>query len=147
MTDQMRNAGACGLDRRAFVGAATLAVAAAATATGAGAAEQSKVVAEEHWVMKGPLGTDIEWDAETTRMDENERIAWNSKDNSAVRLRTPAYSSSALPSGRCCTRPPAETPVVYVARNAKGVSSLPLFSARWKETRPTRFHTGFFAWR
>ncbi len=37
-----------------------------------------------HWVMKGPLGADIEWDAVTTRMDENERIAWNSKDNSAV---------------------------------------------------------------
>src|SRR5438270_2511684 len=37
-----------------------------------------------HWVMKGPLGTDIEWDAETTRMDPNERVAWNSKDNSAV---------------------------------------------------------------
>jgi uncharacterized membrane protein len=36
------------------------------------------------WVMKGPLGADIEWDAETTRMDKNERIAWNSKDNSAV---------------------------------------------------------------
>ncbi len=37
-----------------------------------------------HWVMNGPLGADIEWDAETTRMDENERIAWNSKDNSVV---------------------------------------------------------------
>ena len=35
-----------------------------------------------HWVMKGPLGADIEWDAETTRLDENERVAWNSKDNS-----------------------------------------------------------------
>jgi uncharacterized membrane protein len=38
-----------------------------------------------HWVMKGPLGADIEWDAETTRLDENERVAWNSKDNSAVK--------------------------------------------------------------
>jgi len=37
-----------------------------------------------HWVMKGPLGTDIEWDAVTTRMEPNQRIAWNSKDNSAV---------------------------------------------------------------
>ena len=37
-----------------------------------------------HWVMKGPLGADIEWDAVTMRMDENERVAWNSKDNSAV---------------------------------------------------------------
>jgi len=37
-----------------------------------------------HWVMKGPLNTDIEWDAVTTRMEPNQRIAWNSKDNSAV---------------------------------------------------------------
>ena len=38
-----------------------------------------------HWVMRGPLGTDIEWDAETTRQEENQRLAWNSKDNSAVK--------------------------------------------------------------
>ena len=38
-----------------------------------------------HWVMKGPLGADIEWDAETTRQEENQRVAWNSKDNSAVK--------------------------------------------------------------
>ncbi len=38
-----------------------------------------------HWVMSGPLGTDIEWDAETTRLDENERVAWNSTDNSAIK--------------------------------------------------------------
>jgi uncharacterized membrane protein len=35
-----------------------------------------------HWVMHGPLGATVEWDAETTRLDENRRIAWNSKDNS-----------------------------------------------------------------
>ena len=38
-----------------------------------------------HWVMKGPLGTDIELDAEATRMEENQRVAWNSKDNSALK--------------------------------------------------------------
>lgn len=38
-----------------------------------------------HWVMEGPLGTTIEWDAETTRLDENQRIAWSSKDLSAVK--------------------------------------------------------------
>jgi len=37
-----------------------------------------------HWVMAGPLGVDIEWDAETTRLDENERVAWNSLEGSAV---------------------------------------------------------------
>jgi len=31
-----------------------------------------------HWVMAGPLGTKIEWDAETTRLEENKRIAWSS---------------------------------------------------------------------
>jgi len=31
-----------------------------------------------HWVMEGPLNTKIEWDAETTRLEENKRIAWNS---------------------------------------------------------------------
>ncbi len=38
-----------------------------------------------HWVMKGPLGARVEWEAETTRMEENRRIAWNSKDNSPVK--------------------------------------------------------------
>lgn len=35
---------------------------------------------ESHWVMQGPLGATIEWDAETTRLDENQRIAWSSTD-------------------------------------------------------------------
>jgi uncharacterized membrane protein len=38
-----------------------------------------------HWVMQGPLGAPIEWDAETTRLEPHDRIAWNSKDNSAVK--------------------------------------------------------------
>jgi len=38
-----------------------------------------------HWVVPGPLGVDIEWDAVTTRMDENERLAWNSIPGSAVK--------------------------------------------------------------
>jgi uncharacterized membrane protein len=33
-----------------------------------------------HWVMAGPLGRKVEWDAETTRLEENKRIAWSSKD-------------------------------------------------------------------
>lgn len=31
-----------------------------------------------HWVMEGPLHSRIEWDAETTRLEENKRIAWSS---------------------------------------------------------------------
>jgi uncharacterized membrane protein len=37
-----------------------------------------------HWVMEGPLGKDIEWDAETTRLEQNKRIAWNSRDNGDI---------------------------------------------------------------
>lgn len=33
-----------------------------------------------HWKVDGPFGTTIEWDAETTRLDKNKRIAWNSLD-------------------------------------------------------------------
>ena len=34
-----------------------------------------------HWEVAGPLGMNLEWDAETTRMDPNQRIAWNTKDH------------------------------------------------------------------
>jgi uncharacterized membrane protein len=34
-----------------------------------------------HWVMQGPLGVKIEWDAKITRMEDNRRIAWNSVDS------------------------------------------------------------------
>ena len=33
-----------------------------------------------HWVMTGPLKTRLEWDAVTTRREENKRIGWNTKD-------------------------------------------------------------------
>jgi len=32
------------------------------------------------WVMEGPLGKEVEWDAEVTRFEPNKRIAWNTKD-------------------------------------------------------------------
>jgi uncharacterized membrane protein len=38
-----------------------------------------------HWVMEGPLGRRVEWDAETTRLEPNKRIAWNSKQNSSLK--------------------------------------------------------------
>lgn len=34
-----------------------------------------------HWEVAGPLGVNLEWDAETTRLDPNQRIAWNTKDH------------------------------------------------------------------
>ena len=37
-----------------------------------------------HWVMEGPLGFKVDWYAEMTRLDENKRIGWNSKDASGM---------------------------------------------------------------
>jgi uncharacterized membrane protein len=36
------------------------------------------------WVAKGPMGQDVEWEAETTRLEPNKRIAWRSTDDSPV---------------------------------------------------------------
>lgn len=38
-----------------------------------------------HWVVDGPFGKEVEWDAETTRLEKNKRIAWNSKETSEIR--------------------------------------------------------------
>lgn len=38
-----------------------------------------------HWVMKGPFGATFEWDAKTTLMEENSRIAWRSVDGSGMK--------------------------------------------------------------
>ena len=39
---------------------------------------------QSHWVARGPLGTSIEWDAETTMFEPNKRIAWNSRDRGDI---------------------------------------------------------------
>lgn len=36
---------------------------------------------KSHWEVKGPLGMTVEWTAETTRLDPNTRIGWNTKAN------------------------------------------------------------------
>jgi uncharacterized membrane protein len=36
------------------------------------------------WEMSGPLGKNVEWTAETTKMEPNRRIAWNTKDNAST---------------------------------------------------------------
>lgn len=33
-----------------------------------------------HWVMAGPMGKELEWDAQITDVQENKRIAWSSTD-------------------------------------------------------------------
>jgi uncharacterized membrane protein len=37
-----------------------------------------------HWVAEGPVGVSVEWDAEITRWEPNELIAWRSVEGSAV---------------------------------------------------------------
>jgi uncharacterized membrane protein len=37
-----------------------------------------------HWVAKGPLGTHVEWDAETYNENPNEMIAWRSLEGADV---------------------------------------------------------------
>ena len=38
-----------------------------------------------HWVAHGPLGKDVAWDAETTRFDQDKRIAWRSTEGSEIK--------------------------------------------------------------
>lgn len=37
------------------------------------------------WVMEGPLGKKVEWDAETTMFEPQKRIAWRSREDSAIK--------------------------------------------------------------
>lgn len=39
---------------------------------------------KSYWEVKGPLGTTVQWTAETTRLDPNTRIGWNTKDNAGT---------------------------------------------------------------
>ncbi len=39
-----------------------------------------------HWVVKGPLGVDVSWDARVVEDKENQRIAWATVDNEATRV-------------------------------------------------------------
>lgn len=41
--------------------------------------------ARTHWVIEGPFGRNVEWDAEITRMDADKRIAWRSAEAGPVR--------------------------------------------------------------
>ncbi len=48
--------------------------------------ESVKVTGEKtsHWKAKAPLGTSVEWDAETSGEVENERISWHSLEGSEI---------------------------------------------------------------
>ena len=51
------------------------------------------------WVMSGPLGKDIEWEAEMTRYDPNQRIGWNTKDRSGDITTSGQVTFEQLPQG------------------------------------------------
>ena len=38
-----------------------------------------------HWVAEGPLGKEVEWDAEVTTFEPGKRIAWRSQEGSRVK--------------------------------------------------------------
>lgn len=52
-----------------------------------------------HWVMEGPLGTSFKWDAETTTLEPNTRIAWNSRDGGDIKTSGQAVFTE-LPTGQ-----------------------------------------------
>jgi uncharacterized membrane protein len=46
---------------------------------------QKRADGSTHWVMDGPLGKSVEWDAETTMFEPNKRIAWHSREDSSIK--------------------------------------------------------------
>ena len=49
--------------------------------------ESIKVTGDDmsHWKSKGPLGMTVEWDAKTTSVQENKKIAWQSTEGTIER--------------------------------------------------------------
>lgn len=52
-----------------------------------------------HWEIEGPLGKTVEWDAETTRYEENKRIGWSTKDTHGDLTTSGQVTFNALPQG------------------------------------------------
>lgn len=53
-----------------------------------------------HWEVSGPMGMKLEWDAETTRMDPGQRIAWNTKDHDGTITTSGEVVFSELPNNQ-----------------------------------------------
>ena len=51
------------------------------------------------WVAEGPLGKELEWEAETTRYEPNKRIGWHSREDSPVRT-SGQVTFNELPTGQ-----------------------------------------------
>lgn len=52
-----------------------------------------------HWEVKGPLGTTVDWNAETTRSDPNQRIGWNTKNHDGALTTSGEVVFTELPDG------------------------------------------------
>lgn len=52
------------------------------------------------WVVEGPLGRDVTWDAEMTRGERGKRIAWNSKDHEGTVATSGQVTFIGLPQGQ-----------------------------------------------
>jgi uncharacterized membrane protein len=50
-----------------------------------------------HWVLQGPAGMNIDWNAEMTRAEENKRIAWSSKDGKGFVTTSGQVTFNSLP--------------------------------------------------
>jgi uncharacterized membrane protein len=51
------------------------------------------------WVAEGPLGRDVEWEAETTRYEPGKRIGWHSMADSPIRT-SGQVTFNELPNGQ-----------------------------------------------
>lgn len=52
-----------------------------------------------HWVMEGPGGMAVDWNAEMTRQEQDKRIAWSSKDQKGVVTTSGQVTFNSLPEG------------------------------------------------
>ncbi|MEN9933881.1 MAG: hypothetical protein RLZZ387_460 [Chloroflexota bacterium] len=52
-----------------------------------------------HWVMEGPVGMTFQWDADTTLLEQDARIAWNSRDSGDIKTSGQAIFTE-LPTGQ-----------------------------------------------
>ncbi len=52
------------------------------------------------WVVAGPLGADVQWQAEMTRGERGKRIAWNSKDHEGTITTSGQVTFVDMPSGQ-----------------------------------------------
>lgn len=50
-----------------------------------------------HWVVEGPAGMNVDWNAEMTRLEPNKRIAWNSKDKKGMLTTSGQVTFNSLP--------------------------------------------------